>query len=73
MNRMMGASSDVHLSLIPRTTDAQQLNGKDGIKVPGAFSLQSSAELFTIWVTFSPNLSWYLPYSAREQKFLHTI
>lgn len=73
MNRRVGTSSDVHHSLIPRMTDAYQLNGKDRIKVPGAFSLQSSAELFTIWVTFSPNLSWYMPYSAREQKFLHTI
>lgn len=69
----MGASSDLHLSLIARMTEAYQLNGKDRIKVPKAFSLQSSAELFTIWVTFSPNLSWYAPYRAREQKFLHTI
>lgn len=73
MNGLMETSSDVHHSLILRMTEAYQLNGKNGIKAPGAFSLQSSAELFTIWVTFSPNLSWYMPYRTREQKFLHTI
>lgn len=73
MNRIMETNSDLHHSLIPRVAEAHQLNGKDGIKVPGAFSLQSSADLFTIWVTFSQNLSWYMPYRAREQKFLHTI
>jgi hypothetical protein len=55
------------------TGGTAELNGKERIKVPGIFSLQSSAVLFTIWVTFSPNLSWYMPYRAREQKVLHSI
>lgn len=50
---------------------AHQLKGKCRTKVPGAGSLQSSAELLTVWVTFSPNLSWAMPDRAGEQKCLH--
>lgn len=65
---MRGTSSDLDHSLISRVTEAHQLNGKDRIKVPGTFSLQSSAELFTIWVTFSLDLSRCMPYKGNRTK-----